>query len=103
MIKGVGIDIVDLKRINLKIESKILSIEELKQYNNLDEVRKKEYLAGRFAVKEALFKASGENIDYKKISVINNSMGKPILNYRNSFVSISHDGDYVCAVVVLEN
>lgn len=102
MIKGIGIDIVDLKRIDNKIAKKILSLAEYNQYEVLNEERKKEYLAGRFAVKEALFKASGENIDYKQISIINNKYGKPILNYENSFLSISHDGDYVCAVVVLE-
>lgn len=101
MIKGIGIDLVDIKRIKLDLARKILSSDEIHQFDNLSDIRKKEYLAGRFAIKEAYFKAGGNNTDFRKLSVINDESGKPNLNVEGSMISISHDGDYVVAVVIL--
>ena len=101
MIKGIGIDLVDIKRIKLDLARKILSVDEMHQFDKLSDIRKKEYLAGRFAVKEAYFKASGKNTDFQKLSVINDENGKPNLNIERSIVSISHETDYVVAVVIL--
>lgn len=102
MIKGIGVDIVELKRIKYKIASKVLSSKEKEVFDSFkDDKRKKEYLAGRFAAKEALFKATNESFDFKDISVLNDKSGKPLISYKNAHVSISHDGDYVIAFVVV--
>ncbi|HOO74216.1 MAG TPA: 4'-phosphopantetheinyl transferase superfamily protein, partial [Tepiditoga sp.] len=69
MILGIGCDIVKIDRINEEISKKILSSEELKIYLKIDsEKRKKEYLAGRFAAKEAIIKAFGYYIPLRDIA-----------------------------------
>lgn len=103
MIRGIGVDLVDFKRIDFKIARKVLSKKELVIYDTLDEKLKKEYLAERFAVKEALFKADNSYFDFDKVSVLNDEKGKPYLENINGFVSIAHDGGMVCAFVVLNS
>ena len=101
MIKGIGVDLVDFKRIELKIARKVLSKKELEIYDTLTDNLKKEYLAERFAVKEALFKADNSFFNYDEVSVLNDEKGKPYLDTIDGFVSIAHDGGMVCAFVVL--
>lgn len=98
----VGVDIVHLKRIKLEESfiNKILTKEELEEFNliKLDK-RRIEYLGGRFAVKEAIFKAT-QDINYLSYSCLNKDNRQPyILNHPEIEVSISHDGEYVIAVV----
>lgn len=74
-------------------------------------------LAGRFAVKEALAKALGNPaaVRWSEIQVAKDPLGKPTLHTEGrtalalaergvtaSHISISHDGDYAVATVVLE-
>ena len=102
MIKGIGVDILRIDRIDFKIARKVLSSEEMEIFNSiLDEKLKREYLAERFAVKEAIFKADNKYFDYDKISVLNDEHGKPYLKDINGFVSIAHDNGMVCAFVIL--
>ena len=104
MIKGIGVDILSIDRIDFKIARKVLSSEELDIFNSItNEKLKKEYLAERFAVKEALFKADNAYFNYDKVSVLTDESGKPYLKDINGFVSIAHDGGMVCAFVVLNN
>ena len=106
MIKGIGCDIVDLNRLNDNLASKILTVKELEIYKNKKSIKqKREFLGGRFAGKEAFFKAAGiENglSSFCDIEILNDSQGKPFLNYPNSFISIAHENDYVIAYVVVE-
>ena len=106
MIKGIGIDIIDLKRIakqREKLAEKILTSTELEQFNKFIEIRQIEYLAGRFASKEAYYKASNDrSIGFKDLEIIDDELGKPHINKKNTFISISHERDYAVAVVVIE-
>ena len=102
MIKGIGVDLLRIDRIDFKIAKKVLSNEELEIFNAIsNEIIKREYLAERFAVKEALFKADNSYFNYDKVAVLNDDKGKPYLKDINGFVSISHDSNMVCAFVVL--
>ncbi len=104
MIKGIGVDLLSIDRINFKIAKKVLSIEEKEVFESIDnEKLKREYLAERFAVKEALFKADNQYFNYDKITILNDETGKPYLKDINGFVSIAHDNGMVCAFVVLIN
>lgn len=103
MIRGIGVDIVDFKRIDLKIARKVLSSKEKEIFAGLSEKLQKEYLAERFAVKEALFKADNSYFNYDLVTVLNNENGKPYLDGIDGFVSIAHDAGIVCAFVVLNN
>lgn len=102
MISGIGVDLVEIKRINFKIANRVLSKKELDMFNSLNnDVCKREYLAERFAVKEALFKANNSFFNYDQVSVLNDDKGKPYLENINGHVSITHDGGMVCAFVVI--
>ncbi|MEN2769215.1 holo-ACP synthase [Ornithinibacillus xuwenensis] len=116
MIKGIGIDIIELKRIQKSMENerfvnRILTEKEKESYIQLDNrARKVEFLAGRFAAKEAFAKAMGTGIgklSFQDISVLNNRLGAPFIDITvtekmNIFVSISHSREYAVAQVVIE-
>ena len=68
MIKGIGIDAVELPRITRLIEEKpkfiarILTSDEMKLFQSLPFHRQVEFLGGRYACKEAFSKAWGTGI-----------------------------------------
>jgi len=114
MIKGIGIDIIELERIknlmkNERFKKRILTKNELQQYEALTEKRKVEFLAGRFAAKEAYAKAYGtgigEQLSFQDIEIQNNDKGKPMirkpLNHK-VHLSISHSQDFAVAQVIIE-
>lgn len=117
MIKGIGIDIIELERIKNSIEKsgrlaeRILTDFEKERYLKLENIRRKtEYLGGRFAAKEACAKALGTGIgklSFQHIEIKNNDKGAPALfvkGYENDrfFLSISHSREYAVAQVVVE-
>ncbi|CAM5206689.1 Holo-[acyl-carrier-protein] synthase OS=Ureibacillus acetophenoni OX=614649 GN=acpS PE=3 SV=1 [Ureibacillus acetophenoni] len=114
MIKGIGLDIIELSRIKKadeheKFRNRILSERELEEYNKLSNIRKIEFLAGRFAAKEAYAKANGtgirEGCEFHQIEILNDELGKPNLYFNRQsvkgFVSITHSKDYAAAQVLL--
>ena len=124
MIFGIGVDIVQLSRIQDamkrhgdKFAEKILSEMELQEY--LSDKKKANFLAKRFAAKEAFAKALGigftGGITLKQIQISHNKIGRPILiltgrakeetdklNIRHYHVSLSDERDHVVAFVTLE-
>ena len=105
---AVGVDIVKISRIkDADVFAKgILSQKEFLIYESKN--KKEEFLAGRFAAKEAFSKAKKEGlkIPLKEIEVLYKENGSPYIFYKNKEydVSISHDGDYAIAVVnIYEN
>lgn len=121
---GVGIDIVDVKRIESAVNKRkdflkrIYTPEEIKM-NPKGEFRYQE-LAGRFAVKEAFFKAikSGwrRGVMFSDVIVLNEPSGAPFitltgkakefaesLGVNSIFVSISHTTDLATGIVIIAN
>ena len=98
----IGIDVVDLSRIkeDPAFIRRVLTEEEQEELARRgSKQRRIEYIGGRFAVKEALFKATGMN-DALLCSVLNDETGKPYIKEHPEFsVSISHDGGIAAAVV----
>ena len=98
----IGVDIVDLSRIRIdsSFVRHVLTEEEKAEFEERrSEKRKVEYVGGRFAAKEAIFKATGAG-DFLSWSILNGPKGKPyVLNHPELEVSISHDGDMAIAVV----
>ena len=83
-ILGIGVDIVENKRIQKSIKNplfkkRIYSFKELKQSNAVN--NKVAFFSKRFAAKEAFSKALGTgfrmNLNFKDIEIINDKMGKP--------------------------
>lgn len=89
MIKGIGLDIAEIPRIKKamerseKFQKRILSERELELFHQLSDQRKVEFLAGRFAAKEAYSKANGTGIgkgcEFRQIEVLKDELGKPTL------------------------
>jgi holo-[acyl-carrier protein] synthase len=106
MIKGIGIDLAKISRFenkDQKFVKKILTEAELKQYSELEDERKTEYLAGRFAAKEAYYKAMKNNkLGYHNVEIIDDYFSGPQISDKSAHISISHDGEYVVVVVIVE-
>lgn len=103
MIKGIGVDIVEIARIDFDIARKVLSIEEYEMFSNMSEIRKKEFLAGRFAIKEAIFKA-GIKEHFTSLNVKYNLDGSIFLEgYNNVKISISHEKTHAIGFVIVED
>ncbi len=109
MIKGIGCDIVDLSRLDINNDSlalKILTAKEFEIYKKKKTFKqKKEFLGGRFAGKEAFFKAVGIEKglnSFQDIEILNDINGKPYLNYSKSFISLAHENNYAVAYVIIE-
>ena len=124
-ILGIGVDIVENKRIKNSIKNslilqRIYTSKELKQSKGV--VNKAGYFSKRFAAKEAFSKALGTglrmNLNFKDIEVMNDKMGKPyyvknikidkiiksrfkIKNYK-CFLSISDEKNYSTAFAIIQ-
>ncbi len=101
-----GIDIVEIKRIkDLMNNPKALS----KIFNESEITENPSSMAGKFALKEAFFKATQIKIkNWSEIVVKKHDNGKPYLVFDKNLVkfksmdcSISHDSDYAIAIVVI--
>lgn len=118
-ILGIGTDIIRVSRIDLFLKRTGAQGKALILSPNELHIKSIKSIAGKFAIKESLFKALGigftEGINrLAEIEIKNDNKGKPEiitfgiidkiirgLNVNKVDVSMSHDGDYVIAFVVL--
>ena len=124
MIFGIGTDFVQVVRLQRGLERfgerfavRILAETELDEFRR--HLRPANFLARRFAAKEAAAKAMGTGISngitLRQISVTHDSKGKPQLVFtgqaleflrasrvRHTHISIADEADYAVAFVVLE-
>jgi holo-[acyl-carrier protein] synthase len=120
MVESVGIDLAEIKRIKKAIErygdrflGRIFTPWEI-QYC-LSKINPASSFAGRFAVKEAVFKAIGtgfaEGVKWTSVEVVNDRRGQPtvrlgrgIVNHigqKKIVISLSHTREYAVASAVL--
>lgn len=122
MIKGIGIDIIEIKRIENSIQKNRRFMERLFTPNEIDYFKSCNYsintIAGNFSAKEAVMKALGTGLRYfkwKDIEILRDDLGKPHVILKNNaklvaenkdiariLVSISHCKDYATAQAVAE-
>lgn len=108
MIKGIGVDIVEIERLKKnqeKIALKILTPNELELYKQHSGVRSMEWLAGRFALKEAIYKAlHNSSLTISMIEVMSDEQGAPVCKIDGYKVhcSISHEKAYAIAYACIE-
>ena len=125
-ILGIGVDIIENKRIkssirNRKFKDRIYSPKELKQ--SILSKDKVKYFSKRFAAKEAFAKALGtgfrNNLNFKDIEIINDKLGKPYyaktkkitklikkefkVKSFNCFLSISDENNYSTAFTIIQS
>lgn len=111
---GNGVDIIEVRRIKNAINKygqsflgRIFTDTELKkasEHNN-----RYQHLAGRFAAKEAVFKAMGKaTLGFKDMEVLNDNQGKPYCSLKNLnqhkfniHISISHIKNYAVANAII--
>ncbi|MFP4081862.1 MAG: holo-ACP synthase [Candidatus Aminicenantes bacterium] len=115
MITGIGIDIIEVARIQRLVEKnprflqRIFTPEEISYCQ--EKINKYQHLAARFAAKEAFFKALGRRIKWTEVGVVNLSSGKPRLEiksdqkfpFHSTHVSVAHLSEQAIAVVILES
>ena len=124
MIAGIGIDIVDIGRVEALLSrygdrfTRRVFTDAESAYARRS-VKPAERLAGRFAVKEAVLKAFGtgksQGIRWRDVETVRGPMGRPqvvlygmALNYLNKMnadainVTITHDGGKAVAFVIIE-
>jgi holo-[acyl-carrier protein] synthase len=115
VIKGIGVDITELDRMETlinrqpRLKERILTEREILIFEKLNGRRKVEYFAGRFAAKEAFSKANGtgigKHLSFLDIEIISDDKGKPVISKPFSegvHLSISHSREYAVAQVVIE-
>ncbi|MFB5663950.1 holo-ACP synthase [Alteribacillus sp. HJP-4] len=116
MITGIGMDIIELKRIeriiakNDKFILRILTPQEREFFSRLGASRKLEYAGGRFAAKEAFAKAYGTGISgrcgFHDIEILTGASGRPYIHAPwlncSVHVAITHSKDYAAAQVIIE-
>ena len=122
LILGVGIDIVEIRRIKSAMEGNDRFLEKIFTASELEYLKSRnlraEYVAGRFAAKEAVAKALGtgfRGFDFKDIEIDRTTLGKPIVVLKgkakiiakkegqyNIHLSISHGEDSAVAYAILE-
>lgn len=125
MIFGVGVDLTSISRFQSlkqseKFIKRILTTNEINDFNLLKEARKADFLAKRWAAKEAVSKALGCGIGrpfykslfkFSSIEVLKNTEGGPVVNVLDSqisayigkiFLSFTNEKDIVCCFVTVE-
>jgi holo-[acyl-carrier-protein] synthase len=106
MITGIGCDIIELSRFENKSKlfiNKILTKQEIILYNQRIKKRKIEFIAGHFAAKEAIIKATGIAIPFNELNIFYDKYGKPLCNFNNLniLISISHNNNSAMAMAVV--
>ena len=125
-ILGIGVDIVQNKRINLLIKKKKFFLKRTFTKNELKlslKIKDKtNFFAKRFAAKESLSKSLGtgirNNLNFKDIEILNDKLGKPYYNKTSKInnlifkrfktkrydllLSISDEKDYSIAFTILQ-
>jgi holo-[acyl-carrier protein] synthase len=114
MLIGTGVDITEVRRIRQAVEKwgddflkRVFTSSEIKIAKTKTSFY--QHLAGRFAAKEAIFKAVGDNqLSWQDIQIHNDREGKPVCLFLNGRgknidvqVSISHVKTYAVANAVV--
>lgn len=103
-----GCDLVFMPRMKDKLDNpkfinKVLTHNEQDLFKGIAHPRLRlEFLSGRFACKEAYAKALGcgiGEVDFLELEILRDAQGAPVCE--KGQVSISHDGEYAMAVVIV--
>ena len=122
MISGVGVDIVEIRRINEAMTKHVNFIDKMFSKNEIEYLKSRnlraQFVAGRFAAKEAVAKALGtgfRGFNFKDIVIDRNALGKPLVVLKGKartlankygeykfHLSISHERENAIAYVIFE-
>ena len=114
MIIGTGVDITEVNRLRKAVEKwgkeflqRVFTSDELKNARTRTSLY--QHLAGRFAAKEAIFKALNvKDLAWKDVEILNDQVGRPIARIVNEKIkkvdihlSISHVKSYAVASAII--
>jgi holo-[acyl-carrier protein] synthase len=123
MIKGIGVDMVEIGRVQKLIEKDLGFAERIFTPREIayceGKFFKAQHYAARFTAKEAFFKALGtgfrDGMGWRDVEVENDALGKPQLRLaavalqqfrkrklKKALLSLSHTRDMAVALVVIE-
>lgn len=128
MIAGIGLDVVELERMagimagptRERFSARVLTAEERSKWAALPTRRGLEFIAGRFAAKEAVAKALGCGIGavvgFHDMEIVSDAQGKPVCNLSPASVSrlgwadqpfkvhiaITHERSLAAATAIIE-
>jgi holo-[acyl-carrier protein] synthase len=121
MVKGIGVDIIEIARVKESVETsgdsflqRIFTPQEIAYCKSKQNIH--QHLAARFAAKEAVSKALAtgwaSEFSWKDVEVMNDSSGKPHITLYGKLkdklagaavhVSISHSESHVVAMALIE-
>lgn len=98
MIKGTGIDIIEIYRIekaikkNKRFLDRIFTLEENKYFK--DKKYSPQTISGYFAAKESVAKALGtgvRNMKWKDIEILKDDLGKPYIKLHNNALKLAYN------------
>ncbi|MEG0577567.1 MAG: holo-ACP synthase [Bacilli bacterium] len=106
---GIGTDIVKISRIEKALNNQkfinVLTSREKCIYERINGCRKSEWLAGRFAAKEAVFKALSKytSMNISDIEILESLNGAPSCKIDGFTIeiSISHEKEYAIAFAII--
>lgn len=99
----IGCDICKVSRFEKQpaaFAARILSVPEQERFESLSGKRQLEYLAGRFAARESIIKASGRGFAWRSLTILNDEKGRPYVRGLPVSLSISHESEYAIAVAI---
>lgn len=105
MVKGLGIDLVEMVRIakamrNPRFVLRILTPRERLQALTV------EYVAGRWAAKEAIAKAWPQALNWHDVEILSAPTGQPVAYIRGKsegiLISITHERTHAAAVAIVQ-
>jgi len=121
---GIGVDIAHiprfqaiLSRVRDRFLSKLLHPKEISQFHSLIPLRQPQFVASRWAVKEAVVKSAGKRLLFPEMQIAKSLdpldprphlvvEGATLAMFRQHsiqpHISLSHDTDYAIAYVLLE-
>ncbi|BBU47579.1 4'-phosphopantetheinyl transferase superfamily protein [Mycoplasmopsis felis] len=97
----IGVDLTRISRFenkNIFFINRILSKEEIKEFEKLNNEKEKSiFLARSWAIKEAIFKSDNKYFEFNKINLYKRNKR---WHFKNFKISISYEDDYIVAFVV---
>ncbi len=105
-IKGIGIDIVSISRIETMISTygdkflkRVFTEKEIEYGQHF--ITSSEVFAGKFAAKEAVMKTIRKTLPFNSIEILNYEDGKPYATgYPGISISISHEREFAVAMAI---
>lgn len=103
MIRGVGIDLVEIERIarvcarQPRFVERVLTLAE-RQHCVARRVNPYPHIAGRWCAKEAIAKAVGRPLRWHEVEILPDSWGKPVVHLHGASAQMVNEGELLVSI-----